>query len=465
MMTMNPDPRRMLHQIVAVNLAQQDAPTIRARIGSRPFHVGSSTDADLCLQGDAIQAMHLRLYLTTNGQVMLTNLGAPGSVQLDSTPLAQFACVNWKPGNLVRLGFYEIKLQTVLVRPDARDVEEIHPPVITQEQEAVGSDPPPNGDASLELKTLIKPLPAEPLDSAQLDALQTLREAPDAESPALPDAQQAPRDFVHPLADHTPSLSAVLSGTASLPADERRKIAQGFELASTPGALSTLPRYWQHSGHLSAQLLINPVNCVAGERVRLPLAVRNNGGDPLAVAVHVSGVPQLWLVSPSDPITVAGAKIMLTDLVLEIPEDAGATALEASVELSCPDDPGVQLVLPLALLLKQEPNLVGQILPVEADSDTQSVVLQLQNCTRAGLDVFVAGHSTTPALDVVPAQLQLRLPPGQIARIPLQFHVHERPMWQGITYQYAVSAFHEGRAPLDFVGSVTIQPRLRRGLR
>ncbi len=457
-------------------MEQPDAPIIRARLSYRPFHIGSGSANDLYLHSKRIQLVHIRLFITTTGQVSLINLGEAGSVILGDVPLATFASTSWKPGVVLRLAEYELKLQTVFVNGEDSLLEVIQPPVITQENDAVAPELPewlPDSGVfseEVELKTLLKaqlkrPLPGQAdEDSGPIQALVEAARAPQVPAPPAPEEEALPpAEATRALAsDQTPEMPFHLEvSQAALNALTRT--AGGYEAPADSPPLATLPKHWQTAQLFSAQLLVNPVALVAGERVRVPISVRNESAQPLTLDLQVRGLPAEWIKGPGGPLTVGPSRIGFFDVILQPDPLAGQAVQEAEVRLVSREDSAVTLTLPMRLQLKAEPNLIGRVEP-EAAGEAGGAALTLQNCTQATIDVFMAGHCEAPALEVSLAERQVRIPPGQTVKVPILFRVLQRP-WVGTeVIPFAVSAVHESRAPLDFVGTVAIAPRVRKPL-
>ncbi len=464
--------QRIVYQVVATRRGQAKEGEVRARIGHKPFHIGSGSSANLHLQDASLLPIHARLFITTAGQVMITNLGDKDSIMLDSEPLAAFACVQWKPGSFVRMGSYDLVLLTLILNAETGQLERVRPAVITQENERVGVE--------TEL-----PYIEEGQNSVEMEALVTSPD-PDEGSTAIlgPIAPPLPLDQTPVKRDVADMLENILTGMAKppaepppeSPADRSTSVPQPpimpfvpqddptarFVKAgrpSSPQPMNTLPKDWQSTDKLSAQVATNPVNMVVGERVRVPVSIRNGYDQMLSLRISVTGIPAAWVIGPTEIITVDAGQISACDLLLQPHGPVSKDSFDLQIHLSDARASEIAVDLPLRLNFKRVPDLVGRLEPVEAAYPGQAQ-LTLQNHTQAPTDVFVAGHTSDPILTVLPAQTHVRLPAGQIVRVPVAFAVKERDWFRPAVYSYAVTAAHASRAPLDYTGTVHIKPRI-----
>jgi hypothetical protein len=221
-----------------------------------------------------------------------------------------------------------------------------------------------------------------------------------------------------------------------------------------------LPKDWQKLGRLSAQLTVNPVIFVPGERVRIPISVRNEYDQKLKVRAHIAGVPRDWITLPEYPLTLKPREVAAFDIIVQTPLQVNVTAVDILIRLSDADAPNAVLALPLQLIFRKESNLIGRLDPHEIN-DNDHTYLYLQNHTKAATVVFVTGHIELKGIHIIPADSQIKLPPGQTTRIPVSFDVVRRPLLVERQYDFAVSASQGKRAPLDYSGVVTVRPRLR----
>ncbi len=442
--------QHLAYQIIATRRGQEDGSARRARLGYRPFLIGSGSGADLRLDSPAVSPVHARLFLTTTGQVMITNLGLPGTLTLDGDPIAPFKCAHWKPGALVQLGDYDLQLVTLVVEDADGQREYVRPSVITQESEPV--DPFQSMLAGDEPATGPPPAPARPFWSDEDDEVgERVAEAVDA--PSAPSEAVSPPAPPRAITD-TPVVPFTPDAFPPPPAPP----AAGGAAPAAPIA-KTLPKDWLSAGPLSAQVAINPVNLVAGERVRVPISARNGHSQDLQLRVSVAGLPREWVILPEAPPTLVPGEIGAFDLILQTPPAVPVDHLEAAVHLTDRAAPELSLVLPLRLNFKPAPDLVGRLASANVDFSRQTC-LYLHNHTQAAAEVFIAGHTDAPGLEVIPAQTQATLPPGQMVKIPVIFTVARRPWLRPARYAFSLSAVQGSRAPLDYPGTVRVRPRL-----
>lgn len=458
---MNPD-ERLVYQIVASRRGQGESDALRARLDYRPLLLGSGPAADLRLDSPGILPAHVRLFLTTTGQVMITNLGATDTVSLGENPLLSLVAVHWKPGIVVYIGDFVLELVTLIVEGERGELEHIRPSVVTQESEVVAQS---------------QHLVIDEIGFADQVGREEALPPPGTETSDFPNEQGQSGTFL--FAEEVGPVTETVRGappvtfleygditvgtpTMSFGADLPEAAAPGGAAADTlrePFVAGTLPKDWRSAGLFSAQPALNPVNLVAGERVRLPVSVRNGYGHTMQLRVLVAGVPREWVILPPGPIELAPGEINAFDLVLQTQAPVEEPHLTLKLWLSDRASPDIALTLALQINFKAEPDLVGHLDRVEVDEASQAV-LHLQNHTLAATQVFVAGHSGTSDVQVIPAQSQLYLPPGQVARVPVGFRVMHRPLWRPARHAFSVSAVQGHRAPLDYPGTVRVRARL-----
>ncbi len=449
------------YQIVAARRGQGDAGQ-RARLGHRPFLIGSGSAADLRLEGGTIRAVQARLFLTTTGQVMLTNLGEAGSMTLDGVALPSFACIPWKPGALLAIGGYDLHLEVIRAGGQGDAPEIVEHPVITQENRAVEDGVVPPRDAAAAsaagagafASAFGRPVPG--------DGRMAEGDAEDADGPAI---REKPAESVAEAAPSAAPQAAIVAAEAPPGTPSPHQPPQPPEevVAESPvaGLRATLPKDWQYSGLFGVQLPLPAVSLVAGERVRLPISVRNGYTETLHLHIAADGVPPEWVILPQMPLTLAGGEIQTFDVVLQTqPSPFPERVRELRIRFLDRGAPHVMLTATLTLSFKDEPNLVGRLEPVEA-VETRPVWLLVQNHTQATTEVFITGHTADATLLVVtPQQAQIRLPQGESVQIGVSFQVLRRPWLRPIVCDYCLTVAHSHRAPLDYPGRVRIRPRL-----
>lgn len=485
------------YQVIASRAGDPSAGELRAKVGTGYLLIGSGEQVDLHLEGAPIQPVHARLFITSTGQVMLSNLGEAGTMAINGEPMAAYAPVHWKPGIGVQLGDYTLQLVTLVVEDAQGKRQQVRPAVITQESSPAGEPPPqlvidwgakdvqdmPVKDDTLPLKSdeteLGEPLvvhdPAVPApdqpeavlpydlpgiqgdashdDETRRHASETIIEPPPATAGA-------------PAPKYAPPENSELANTPAMPFDydalELLAAAQRINTGAVvqpSRVVQTLPKDWHYSGKLSAQLTINPVNLVPGERVRIPISIRNEYNYPIQLRVFVAGLPREWIILPTPLLDLAPAEIRAIDLVLQTQANVEEIGAETIIWLSDRVSPDVVLTLPLQLVYKKTPNITGKLQPTNPRDNSQ-IYLYLQNHTQASTTVFISGHSETPEFHVVPAHTQVELPPGQEVEIPIHIDVARRRLFLRHRRLFSVSARHSNRAPLDYPGRMTINPRL-----
>jgi hypothetical protein len=477
---------RIVYQISAASSNQPESGAFQSRLGYKPFHIGSSDNVDLRLEGADILPVHLRLLVTTTGQVMLSNLGGPDSISLDGRPVAAFTPVHWKPGAVLNLGEYRLELSVISVEGDNGQIEHVLRSVITQSSEIVAPPddwPQDESNGGLPKSTVLfedDPLATDDdiladdeleIPPASDDETGDFAEREEVRKPA-PLAAEPPPDTEQPfehIAGDLPDLPEADSledsqtgNTAVMPpslAPSPEPPRWPGDLDHTSAVFDTLPKDWKQAGQLSIQLTVNPVTLVPGERVRVPVSIRNGHEHTLQLRVNVAGVPREWIRQPHTPLVIGPGEIGALDFIIQAPPDVNQQSADMVIRLSDYSTPDDALTLPLRLNFKSTPNLIGRLERARVTDDSRAY-LYLQNHTLVTIPVFVAGHIDTEVAHVIPDQTHIELPPGQMAEIPITFDVNARPLLFGKPHEFSISVTQNKRAPLDYPGVVRIRPRV-----
>jgi hypothetical protein len=313
--------------------------------------------------------------------------------------------------------------------------------------------------------------------SATDDLLQPVNRPPQEEEPEHDlldeDAYRDEDTRVHETTPVTPDLTGSQQENAPVMQDEEdlsrtpdmpfafhvRDAVSASGIPRIPMVSGTLPKEWQQMGRLSAQLSINPVNLVAGERVRVPVSLRNGYDHPVQLRIHVAGLPKEQVILPPQPLYLGPGEVSAFDLVLQTQILADSPRQELMIRLRDPDAPDVALTASLNLVFKNAPDITGWLDPIEVQ-DNRPLYLYLQNHTKATAQVSVAGHAGVRGLHVVPAHTQFPIAPGQVVKVPVQLDAPRRKWLRATRHAFSLSAQQGNRAPLDFPGDVHVRPRI-----
>ncbi len=488
--------RQVVYQVIATRLADSGAQTLRARLGSKPFLIGSGKSANMLLDNPAILPVQIRLLSSTTGQVLLTNLGEDENVRMNGEPLPTLVPTYWKPGLTVSIADFELQLVTLVDEEGDGHLERVRPAVITQASEIaleLGGEPnfviewgdsrdvsdvvpeAPHDNTLLFGKNTT---PADDIDEEEVEVEDT-REgwklesppeviaAPPPPPPSLPDMPESlppslpdlPKPLPPPVLQAMPRIDdSEASPTESMPPG--LKLPQLDESDGYSAVTDqTLPKNWQSAGKLSAQLTADFINLVAGERVRIPVSVRNEGASPIQLRIHVAGLPKDWTAATEGLLDLAPGDIKSIDVILETHAPFEQAYLDSLLRIHDQLAPDTNLTLPLRLNFKTAPNIVGRLSPTQLTA-SQTAYLNLHNHTQVPITTFISGHCSSPDLHVIPAQAQIELPPGQTLEIPVNVRVQRRPLLRGARHPFAVTVRHGNRAALDLPGEVRVRPRI-----
>jgi hypothetical protein len=460
--------KRLTYQVIATGTADKAGIVIRARIGTEPFIVGSGDKADLKLDDSQLLPVHARLIVTSKGQTLLINMGAPGTMSLNGEAMPSFTPLHWKPGIFAQIGNYELELAVLDIEGDYGQVEKLRPALITQDNEAVSSS-----DFVIDWGTGRKP--------------DSIEEIPPPKSTILYDQAEILEDFEpKSSADEDTQHSSVESITEAMPFDPHRQetrpvvyevartpampfSTEGRVLAPLPAVVSsvrgmvvgeTLPKDWHRAGNLSAQTTINPINLVAGERVRVPISVHNDYSHPVNLRVYTAGMPREDVILPTGMITVAPGEVTAFDIILHPKIRPPDSPVDFLVRLSDPAAPEAVLTLNMEVVFKDAPNLTGWFEPKIAH-DNKPLYFCIQNHTRGTATVFLGGCTEVNGLYVVPEQTQFEIPAGQIVKIPIKFDLPPKRLFLPARYAFSILVREPSRAPLDFPSVIYVGARIR----
>ncbi len=221
----------------------------------------------------------------------------------------------------------------------------------------------------------------------------------------------------------------------------------------------TQPKDYHYHSNFSAQLTINPVNVVPGERVRVPISIHNGNAFNAEVRVLVAGLPSGWECAPVSRLPLRPGEVRGVDLVLQTRPGFQQTAAELLVLVSDVLSPNIAIQLPLVVALKREANLTGR-LEASLVRDKDTAYLNLQNHTLAETQVFISGEVQGGEADLLLPEYAFQLAPGQSIRVPARFRTHRRPLLREQRHEFWLSAQQGSRAPLDYTGVVRVMPRL-----
>lgn len=512
------NPASSVYQIVAIPSDNAHAEAVRARLGNRPFHIGSGENANLQLDGDGIAPIHIRVLLTGDGRVILTNLGEHKTIALDGASLNAFVPTVWLPGDIVRIGNYELQLVplTGSVSQAIPSAEFVSAPGRGQSsndypRQRVDSSPvdktidfasdevdithEDSGEVSPDSKAsaandgtmifqdmgdefdydVLNLADEQPIGQNNADAIdeQWRRPSEDLQGRAeIEDAPSASLDTNMPIVNARIGINRELEQpptdpfgqTPLKPIDDdiRAQIKPPHSGRDEGVAQGTVPRVWYYAGYIGAQLLHSPLRLVAGERVRMAISVQNRHNEPLSLYLVTAGMPRDWLILPVLPITLAPREIRLVDLIIMTPVTFKQTKAELLIRLSDTARSDTILTLNQEVVFKNSPNIIGHLQPVTM-TDREPGLLYLQNHTQSSIQVFITHHLDAEDVLLKTGETQFNLPPGQVVSVPLQFEVRSRPMFAVKRYRFAVVVAQNRRASLDFPGEVVITPRIRLG--
>ena len=416
------------------------------------MNIGSREGQDIVLIDDHIQPNQGRILMRAGNTESVLYIDL---VNVGSAPQ------QWQVGQVLHIGSYRLRLEHYALEPEA--VGDYSAPVkasngnghskLPQDflRQVIRGDLPPRPSSRISpsaeaQKATFIDVPIEPADLTTQRITPIMpEETPDDFEPVVPPEVTPARDL-HFFADdenwqtqpYTPPLHQL---------DE--------ELDP-----NTQPKAWTYQANLGAQVTLNPVKAVPGERVRVPLSVRNANEFPIEVRVMLTGLPTGWEVLSAPLLPLQANEITLTDLVIQTQPGYAEPLIDAMVHIKDMTVSGISTQAPLQFALRRDADLVGWLEPVQP-VDREPVYLRLQNHTRSTVTVFLNGGSDSDDLRLGLDENRLDVPPGQAVRVAVQFGDSHRPLLRVSERNFWISAQQGTRAPLDYTSTVKIQPRLR----
>ncbi|MBZ0293642.1 MAG: hypothetical protein K8L99_13830, partial [Anaerolineae bacterium] len=327
----------------------------------------------------------------------------------------------------------------------------------TDEMEVVPPLPLPEDEDLMDSEEVFVPLPRRSADIPPVPPVK-FDDSDDetvATPPSLPEIPRRPAEPVELSEDTLPYLAE----DEALDTQRYSGIPSPAPAPSSVVPQYTQPKDWVYYSNLSAQLTLNPVNVAGGERVRVPLSVRNGNQFSVEVRVAVTGLPSDWQIWLETSLRLFPGEIRPVDVVIQTRPAPQPVTINAVVHINDLQTPDTALQLPLAVVLKREIDLAGRLEPEPMDAD-QGGALCLYNHTLARVETFVSGKSMSKTVDLMLPQTMFQVPSGQEVRVPLRFEVRHRPLLFSTMHTFSITARQGSRAPLDYTGRVQVRPQV-----
>ncbi len=426
-------------------------------LAGKPLHFGSGIHVDLALAGADIPSVAGRLFVSGGEQVMLFNLGA--ALTLDGLLVPELEPTIWKPGGRLGLGAYTLELTTVAAAaPGVNNDEtplEAQPLVDmpTMQPKSVKTKAPVSMTAVPELPPEIHsyssrrpPVPPMPSPAARYadDEADTLIGSVETEAPL------ALKPVVKNGNGHWSAYSENRQVTQAAPV-----ILENDSLEAHEGF--TRMKHWLVQDKLGAQLDLKAINFAPGERIVLPLSVRNTYPHPLELAVSASGLPDDWAIVDAPVLMLDAGELKGFEVIINTRNAGDVKHLEAVLKLYDRVTPEINIHLPLPITLKNQPDVTGGFDQPRARVPG-NVYLTLQNHTLSAIKVTLSIGQHDPALRVILPHPEVELIPHQKVRLPVSVEAIQRPRFARRLSALHISAQQGSRAPLDLGTTVSIQP-------
>ena len=496
------------YEVIATH---RDGSVVTANLSlKQSVSIGSNTNAKLRLSGFQILPIHADLLVTDKDEVLVVNLGESAAMLLNGKDVPTFIPTKWTTSDRLRIGDYEVRVVTGQAQVGKLlSAAQASIPGRNSVEFAVDTDVLPRSGLSQENSTDLLPLQLQdnttssqsvnatgkditeettwhPQLAASINTRDEDKIRTDVIPQAIPQGSLPPRDVTEETTWRPPLPEIVIdpfpaeeSGTEPwqigevtapyVPEEGRTErylaVVPGFNSVSIPSPLeNTLLKNWAYSDKLSAQVTLNPINVATGERIRIPISVRNENTHSVDLHVIVAGLPSGWTILSKPRLQLGAGEIRSLDLILQTQPTVAQPALDLALRFTDMLTPRITLTLPLRLILKRTPDLVGWLDPSNIRAPGPAY-LYLQNHTQSTAKIFIAGYSETIGLHVVVGATWIELPPGQITSVAISVDIRHRPLLRSVHYPFWVSAKQGNRAALDFAGIVWVRPRLAPALR
>ncbi len=446
----------IVFQVVVVMPDGSETPIPMTR---KLMNIGSREGQDIVLLDDHIQPNQGRILVRAGNTESVLYIDL---VNVGSAPQ------QWQVGQVLHIGSYRLRLEHYA--PELQAVSDYQAPVkasngngnghskLPQDflRQVIRGDLPPRPSSRISpaaeaQKATLVDVPIEPADlTTQRITPITPEEAPVAAVP----------DDIEPIAPSEVTPARDLHFFADDDNWQTQPYVPPLHQLDEEFDPNTQPKSWAYQANLGAQVTLNPVKAVPGERVRVPLSVRNANEFPIEVRVMLTGLPMGWEVLSAPLLPLKANEITLTDLVIQTQPGQTEAVIDAMVHLKDMTMQGVSTQAPLQFALRRDADLVGWLEP-DQTVDGEPAYLHLQNHTRSAVTVFLNGGSDSDNLRLRLAETRLDVPPGQAVRVAVQFGVSQRPLLRAGQRNFWISAQQGTRAPLDYTSTVKIQPRLR----
>ncbi len=228
---------------------------------------------------------------------------------------------------------------------------------------------------------------------------------------------------------------------------------------------NTLPKDWTHSdGSLSVQMHRKDLRFVPGERVRIPVSVKNNSpnvGLKLRVSLH--GMPPMWKADIPPNFSLAPGEIKSLRVILYNTEGRPNTEKHVQLYIEDIDVPNIRTHLDIPVKLKQDRDLTcALVTPVLSDSQTGYV--SITNHTQTQTRVALSADFDSEDSVIYMHENTVEIAPHQTVRVPYSIDAQRRELFRHVPHLYWIAIAPTTRAALDYPGTAVIEPIFTRGM-
>ncbi|MBL8166097.1 MAG: LysM peptidoglycan-binding domain-containing protein [Anaerolineae bacterium] len=446
---------------------------------------GSGAAAHLKLPGEEIAAQVGWLRIGRDGRVLVSVMIETTVVTLDGSTLPPFKPTEWREGS--RLGVGGCTLELIA---GERSSAQTLPPTVQQEfltlDPAARTIPPAEPPSVPTPRSVPRPTEESPMtrdlfgqdDTEDQAALHTTEDyvqpSPPPRSVSRPTEESPMAGAPFPPLEQPPSrVPEFTTFTQAVdPGEDTPAHVFGGDRVTEPYVprgerpteAYTLPpegldmgmtrrKDWRDEGRLSAQLGLSSVNFVPGERISLPVSLRNEYTHELELLVALAGLPGDWLIDDLPLITLAPGETRALDLVIQTRAFSGPERLEGMLRFYDRATPQITITLPLRMFLKRAPDLTGVFEPTLV-REGEALFLRLQNHTLSPMTVTLSVSEQPAGLRVLLPMPRVDLAPNQRTAVPVQVDVRARSLFARRAYRFGIAGQQGTRAPLDFPGEV-----------
>jgi serine/threonine protein kinase len=429
-------------------------PTRTVLLDKPAFVIGRDAERDIQLTGGKVSRSHARLERGADGKLRITDLGSTNGSFLDDVPLVANTPHILEPGHTVRIGEHYLRVEpagaaAAGVDPDMTSLQGIPP-----------SYPPAQPAYSPPAAAPQPPAPYVP-------PAQPQPYSPQPYAPSQPPAYQPqPSSAPHPSAP--PQYASVPPAYGSTPG----------QYSSTPPAYASTPGASVPPGtpmldrpdtqQIGLTLMATTVRVEAGSMATLAFEVKNDSRLVDHFVVQVNGLPEEWIVLPSQPLYLMPGSRDTAQITFRPPRNskskAGAHPFEVRViaraqNLYSPAEQATLIIAPFQLY-------TTELAPLRVKRRGK-VEVTITNRGNAPESYTLYARDREQNINYELASTAITLEPGQTEYVGIRI-APKKPIYFGATesymYEVGVSPAEDSETIQKLSGELVNQPYITKAM-